>query len=87
MNDLRAALGGLTTRGRCLLSAGAALGVFGLVLGQRDLLRAAVFLLVLPLVAVAVVARTRYRLSCTRSLDPPGWRPGGRRRCGCGWTT
>ncbi len=71
MTDLQAALRGLTTRGRCLLSAGAALAVFGLVLGQRDLLRAAVFLLVLPLVAVVVVARTRYRLACTRSLDPP----------------
>jgi uncharacterized protein (DUF58 family) len=40
------------------------------VLGQRDLLRVGVFLLVLPLVAVAVVARTRYRLACTRRLDP-----------------
>ena len=41
-----------------------------MVLGQRDLLRAAVFLLVLPLAAVAAVARTRYRLACTRGLDP-----------------
>ena len=40
------------------------------MLGQRDLLRVGVFLLVLPLVAVAVVARTRYRLACTRRLDP-----------------
>ena len=70
MSDLRAALRGLTTRGRCLISAGLALALCALVLGQRDLLRAAVFLLVLPLVAVSVVARTRYRLACTRSLDP-----------------
>ena len=70
MNDLRAALRGLTTRGRCLLAASGALGALGLVLGQRDLLRAAVFLLVLPLAAVAVVARTRYRLACTRGLAP-----------------
>ncbi len=70
MSDLRAALAGLTTRGRCLLSAGAALTVCALLLGQRDLLRAAVFLLALPLAATAVVARTRYRLACTRSLDP-----------------
>lgn len=68
---MRAALSGLTTRGRCLLSAGTALAVCAVVLGQRDLLRAAVFLLVLPLAAVAAVARTRYQLGCTRQLDPP----------------
>ncbi len=67
---MRGALSGLTTRGRCLLSAGTALAVCAVVLGQRDLLRAAVFLLVLPLAAVAVVARTRYQLGCTRQLDP-----------------
>ncbi len=67
---VRTALSGLTTRGRCLLSAGAALLAASLVLGQRDLLRAGVFLLALPLLAVAVVARTRYRLACTRTLDP-----------------
>jgi uncharacterized protein (DUF58 family) len=65
-----AALGGLTTRGRCLVAAGAALVACALVLGQRDLLRVGVFLLALPLVAVAVVARTRYRLACTRRLEP-----------------
>lgn len=70
MTDLRAAVSGLTTRGRCLLSAGTALAICALLLGQRDLLRAAVFLLALPVAAVAVVARTRYRLACTRSLDP-----------------
>ena len=71
MSDLRAALGGLTTRGRCLLSAGVALALGSLLLGQRDLLRAAVFLLALPLAAVAVVSRTRYRLACARGLEPP----------------
>jgi uncharacterized protein (DUF58 family) len=68
---VRAALSGLTTRGRCLLAAGAALAVCAVLLGQRDLMRAAVFLLVLPLAAVWVVARTRYRLACSRLLDPP----------------
>jgi uncharacterized protein (DUF58 family) len=66
----RAALSGLTTRGRCLLSAGGALVLCAFLLGQRDLLRVGLFLLVLPLVAVAVVARTRYRLACTRRLEP-----------------
>jgi uncharacterized protein (DUF58 family) len=67
---MRAALSGLTTRGRCLLAAGGAAGLCALVLGERDLLRVAIFLLALPLVAAAVVARTRFRLSCVRSLAP-----------------
>jgi uncharacterized protein (DUF58 family) len=66
-----AALSGLTTRGRCLLAAGVALVACALVLGQRDLLRAGIFLAVLPISAVAVVARTRYRLACSRRLEPP----------------
>jgi uncharacterized protein (DUF58 family) len=68
--DARDALRGLTTRGRCLLAAGLALGACAIVLGQRDLLRAAVLVLALPLCAVAVVARTRYRLACSRSVTP-----------------
>ena len=71
MTGLQAALSGLTTRGRCLLAAGLALALSAVVLGQRDLLRAAVFLVALPLAAVWLVSRTRYRLSCTRALDPP----------------
>jgi uncharacterized protein (DUF58 family) len=67
---MRAALSGLTTRGRCLLAAGAASALCGLVLGERDLLRVAVFLIALPLVAAAVVARTRFRLSCSRDVTP-----------------
>jgi len=67
---VRAALSGLTTRGRCLLAAGIASALCGLVLGERDLLRVAVFLVALPLVAAAVVARTRFRLSCSRDVTP-----------------
>jgi uncharacterized protein (DUF58 family) len=67
---VRAALSGLTTRGRCLLAAGFALALSAVLLGQRDLLRVSVFLLALPLAAVVIVARTRYRLACSRLLDP-----------------
>ena len=70
LGSWRAALSGLTTRGRCLFAAGVSLASCSLVLGQRDLLRVAIFLLTLPLAAVAIVARTRYRLSCERTLDP-----------------
>jgi uncharacterized protein (DUF58 family) len=71
VSGLLASLSGLTTRGRCLLAAGIALALCALLLGQRDLLRAAVFLVALPLAAVWLVSRTRYRLACSRSLDPP----------------
>ena len=66
----RGMLAGLTTRGRCLLAAVTTLVLGSLLLGQRDLLRVGVFLVALPLVAVGLVARTRYRLGCARSLDP-----------------
>ncbi len=68
---MRRALAGLTTRGRSFVAAGVAATICALALGERDLLRVGVFLLVLPAVALAVVHRTRYRLSCTRRLDPP----------------
>jgi uncharacterized protein (DUF58 family) len=71
VSGLLASLSGLTTRGRCLLAAGIALALCALLLGQRDLLRAAVFLVALPLAAVWLVSRTRYRLACSRDLDPP----------------
>ena len=70
LSSSRAALSGLTTRGRCLLASGAALAACALLLGQPDLLRVAIFLVCLPLVAVALVVRTRYRLACARQLDP-----------------
>ena len=67
---MRAALSGLTTRGRCLLAAGAAAALCAVALGERDLLRVAVLLVALPLVAAAAVARTRFRLSCSRTIAP-----------------
>jgi uncharacterized protein (DUF58 family) len=63
-------LSGLTVRGRCLLAAGLAATVCAAVLREVNLLRVGVFLLVLPLISYAMVARTRYRLTCTRRLDP-----------------
>jgi uncharacterized protein (DUF58 family) len=67
---MREALRGLTTRGRCFLSAGIAAGLSAVVLGQRDLLRVAILLIALPLVSAAVVSRTRYRLASQRHLAP-----------------
>jgi len=67
---LRAALGGLTTRGRAFLAAGIAAAACAIVLGQSDLLRVAVLVIALPLVAVAVVTRTRYRVASERRVEP-----------------
>jgi uncharacterized protein (DUF58 family) len=64
------ALRGLTTRGRSFLAAAAAAGLSALILGEKDLLRVAVLLVVLPLLAAAYVARSRYRLACTRTCEP-----------------
>ncbi|MEU8823798.1 DUF58 domain-containing protein [Streptomyces sp. NPDC048636] len=67
---LRTALAGLTTRGRSFLAAGVAAAVCSYVLGQGDLLRVGLLLASLPLVCVAVVYRTRYRVAGSRRLSP-----------------
>jgi uncharacterized protein (DUF58 family) len=70
-SGVRSGLRGLTVRGRAFLAAGLSAGGVGVLLGQRDLLRVGILLAALPLVSAWVVVRTRYRLACTRRLDPP----------------
>jgi uncharacterized protein (DUF58 family) len=67
---VREALRGLTTRGRSFLAAGAAAALSAVILGEKDLLRVAALLAILPLLAAAYVGRSRYKLACTRSLEP-----------------
>ena len=67
---MREALRGLTTRGRAFLGAAGAASLAALVLGERDLFRVAVLLFALPMLAAAYVGRSRYKLSCSRTLDP-----------------
>lgn len=67
---MREALAGLTVRGRSFVAAGIAAVLCAFLFGQRDLMRIAVLLLALPLVSAFVVARTRYRVACTRRLNP-----------------
>lgn len=67
---VRPALSGLTTRGRSFLAAGAAAGICAVLLGQRDLLRVAVLLVVLPLGCALILGRARYRLALTRTIVP-----------------
>jgi uncharacterized protein (DUF58 family) len=67
---VRTALSALTTRGRCLLAAGVAAALCSLLLGEKDLLRVACFLIALPLIAAGAVVRTRFRLRCARQVLP-----------------
>jgi uncharacterized protein (DUF58 family) len=69
-SGLRAALSGLTTRGRSFLAAGVAAAVCAYVLGQPDLLRVGLLLAVLPLVCVVMLYRTRYQVAGGRRLAP-----------------
>jgi uncharacterized protein (DUF58 family) len=65
------ALSGLTRRGGLFLGAGALASLIAMGAGQRDLLRAGILLLVLPLVSLLVALRSRVRLAASRVVDPP----------------
>lgn len=67
---MRAALATLTTRGRAFLSAGLTCTVCSILLGQDDLLRVGVLLVILPVVTAGIANRSRYRLSCVREITP-----------------
>ena len=60
----------LTLRGRVLLVTGLVVLVVAMFAGQRDVMRLALLLLALPVVAAILVARARLRLSCERSIEP-----------------
>ncbi|MDQ4103525.1 MAG: DUF58 domain-containing protein [Actinomycetota bacterium] len=64
-------LGGLTTRGRCLLAAGLAAALCAVLVNERDLLRVAAFAMLAPLLASVVVGHTQVRLRANRELLPP----------------
>jgi uncharacterized protein (DUF58 family) len=68
---MRGVFGSLTTRGRSFVAAGGAAMVCGLAIPEPDLVRVGALLVVLPFVAALIARRSRYRLSCTRRLDPP----------------
>jgi uncharacterized protein (DUF58 family) len=67
---VRALLESLTTRGRAFLAAGLTCVGCAILLGQHDLLRVGILVMMLPAVTLVFVGRARYRLSCTRSLLP-----------------
>jgi uncharacterized protein (DUF58 family) len=63
-------LSSLTTRGRCLIGAGGALLLLGMVLGEQALAQLAVFVLALPVLSAVMVTRARFRLGSRRTLTP-----------------
>ncbi|PRX98477.1 DUF58 domain-containing protein [Allonocardiopsis opalescens] len=63
-------LGALTTRGRSFLAVGGAVIGCAFLLGEHHLLSVGVLALVLPLAALALVRRSRLRLSCAREIRP-----------------
>jgi uncharacterized protein (DUF58 family) len=68
---MRALFSSLTTRGRSFMAAGGAAMVCGLAIPEPDLVRVGALLVILPLVSGLIARRSRYRLSCSRRLDPP----------------
>jgi uncharacterized protein (DUF58 family) len=67
---MREGLRGLTTRGKSFLACSITVGLAALAFGEKDLLRVAILIGLLPLLAAWYVGRTRYKLACTRSLEP-----------------
>ena len=67
---LRDSLGSLTLRGRSFVAAGVVSIGCAFVVGERDLIRLGVLILALPVLSAIAVARTRYRLGCSRRLSP-----------------
>lgn len=63
-------LSALTTRGRAFVAAGVASGISAVIVGQKDLLRVALLLIVLPLITVLLAQRARYLLTCSRVVHP-----------------
>jgi uncharacterized protein (DUF58 family) len=63
-------LSSLTPRGRCLVGAGGAALLLGVLLGEQPLVQLAVFVLALPLLSALMVARERFRLSARRTVTP-----------------
>lgn len=60
----------LTGRGKVFLLAGLVILLLAMLSGQRDVMRIGLLFLAIPLVAGILVARSRLRMSCERSVEP-----------------
>ncbi|HEX4189772.1 MAG TPA: DUF58 domain-containing protein [Marmoricola sp.] len=66
--SLRDGIRALTQRGRAFVAGGVTAAVCGIALGERDLVRIGVLILLLPLVTAAFVSRSSHRLSLVRTI-------------------
>lgn len=60
----------LTLRGRLFVIAGLVIVVTCMFAGQRDVMRLGLLLLALPVIAGFMVARSRLKMTCERSVEP-----------------
>ena len=67
---MRAALAGLTVRGRAFLAAGGTATMCAMLLGHDELVRVGALLVLLPLATAFFLGRSRYRLGLVRTLSP-----------------
>src|SRR5699024_8979592 len=67
---MRNPFAGLTTRGECLLTAGVAATSCAAALNERDLLRIAAFLILLPLLVLSYSGLSRIRVAARRNPQP-----------------
>ncbi|AYY12836.1 DUF58 domain-containing protein [Actinobacteria bacterium YIM 96077] len=63
-------LSGLTRRGWAFLALGSGVVVAAILVGQQDILRAGILLLILPLASLLIAARSRVHLNARRTVEP-----------------
>lgn len=74
------ALRGLTRRGWIFLAVGGSAVIAAILAGQRDVLRVGILLVLVPLISLAVAARSRVRLTAVRTVEPTRLPAGGQTR-------
>jgi uncharacterized protein (DUF58 family) len=60
----------MTVRGKSLISVGVALLLLSFLVGEKDLLRAALLVGLLPVASAFLLSRTKYQITAARILDP-----------------
>jgi uncharacterized protein (DUF58 family) len=69
-DGVREGVRALTTRGRAFVAGGLTACACGIVLGERDMVRIGVLVVLLPLITVVFIARSGHRLHLTRTVTP-----------------
>lgn len=64
------ALRNITVRGKCLVFVGITLALLAFLLGEKDLLRAGLLIGILPALSALYLARAKYQMTASRTLNP-----------------